>query len=382
MQMQFHEIANLFPMMNGKEFEDLKTDISKNGLIEPIWTYQGKIVDGRNRYNACKSIGVEPKIREWAGNGSLISFVIGLNLHRRHLDSSQKAVIAEEALPFYEQEAKARQKEHGGTAPGKPAESLSQKIDQVIIEKEKHTGKATEQAARDFGTNRQYIADVKAIKQKAPEKIEQVKRGEKTITQVKREIKEEAREQRREENKKLVEDKPITQSISKCSAKFATIVIDPPWDWGDENDVDQLGRARPTYQTMSIHQLMDLPIKDIADDDCHIYLWITNRSLPKGFTLLDVWGFRYITCLTWCKPSIGMGNYFRGSTEQVLFGVRGSQPLNRKDVGTWFSAPRGSEHSSKPDEFYKLIESCSPGPRADVFSRKQRDGWIVLGAES
>lgn len=160
---------------------------------------------------------------------------------------------------------------------------------------------------------------------------------------------------------------------------FQTIVVDPPWDWGDEGDVNQFGRAKPEYSTMPFDDIKALPVNEIADEGCHLYLWVTNRSLPKAFALIDAWGFRYITCLTWVKPSIGMGNYFRGSTEQVLFAVKGSQPLRRHDVGTHFSAPRGDGHSAKPDEFYRLVESCSYAPYIDIFGRKQRDGWSVWG---
>jgi N6-adenosine-specific RNA methylase IME4 len=170
------------------------------------------------------------------------------------------------------------------------------------------------------------------------------------------------------------------EAIAESGAKFATIMIDPPWDWGDEGDQDQLGRARPDYATMSKEQLLALPLPDLADDDCHLYLWITNRSLPKGFELMDRWGFRYVTAITWAKPHFGMGNYFRGQTEHVLFGVKGSQPLKRKDVGTLFQAARGKGgHSSKPPEFYDLVESCSPGPYLEMFSRSERDGWKTWG---
>jgi N6-adenosine-specific RNA methylase IME4 len=133
---------------------------------------------------------------------------------------------------------------------------------------------------------------------------------------------------------------------------------------------------------MPLEKLLELPVAQLADEDCHVYLWITNRSLPKGFALLERWGFRYITTLTWCKPSFGMGTYFRGSTEHVLFAVKGSQPLKRKDVGSWFQAPRGPlGHSSKPAEFYDLVESCSPGPYLEMFARSPRSGWSVWGAE-
>lgn len=197
---------------------------------------------------------------------------------------------------------------------------------------------------------------------------------------LKRQDKETKRQEQRQYNRDLVENVvPVTDAISRV---YQTIVLDPPWDWGDEGDCDQFGRAKPTYATMSIDEIATLPVIDLADDNCHLYLWITNRSLPKGFDLIRDWGFRYITALTWCKPSIGMGNYYRGSTEQVLFAVRGSLPLLRNDVGTWFEAPRPGIHSAKPDYFYGMVEQCSPGPWLEMFARNQRPGWTCWGAEA
>lgn len=97
--MPFHPAANLFPMMSAREFEDLKEDIRANGLREPIWTHEGAILDGRNRYNACLRLEeegepIEPEFREWDGEGSVVAFVVSLNLHRRHLNESQRAWIA------------------------------------------------------------------------------------------------------------------------------------------------------------------------------------------------------------------------------------------------------------------------------------------------
>ena len=196
------------------------------------------------------------------------------------------------------------------------------------------------------------------------------------VKERKRADKEAKREAQRQENVKKV----IRLSTPlEAKGLFQTIVIDPPWDHGDEGDVNQFGRTKPDYATMPIEEIAKLPIDKIADDNCHLYLWVTNRSLPKAFSLIEKWGFRYITCLTWVKPSFGIGNYFRGSTEQVLFAVKGSQPLKRKDVGTHFLADRGKGHSAKPDEFYTLVESCSYAPFIDVFGRKERDGWSVWG---
>lgn len=201
-----------------------------------------------------------------------------------------------------------------------------------------------------------------------------------TATGARRIAKEKKREQKRNENRDLVERTP-PPALAEPGQRYQTLVIDPPWDWGDEGDQDQFGRARPTYHTMSIDDIAMLPIADLATKNAHIYCWITNRSLPKGFALLDAWGFRYVTMITWGKPSFGMGNYFRGQTEHVLFGVRGSLPLLRNDVGTLLLAPRAGRHSAKPTEFYELVETCSPGPWLELFARTVRPGWVSWGAE-
>jgi hypothetical protein len=119
---------------------------------------------------------------------------------------------------------------------------------------------------------------------------------------------------------------------------------------------------------MSNSEVKSLPVARFADDECHIYLWATNVSLPRAFDVLEAWGFKYATTLTWCKTTkslekarYGMGYYFRSATEHLLFGVKGSMRLTRFDCPTWFQAPPGDGgHSSKPLEAYQLIESCLP----------------------
>jgi N6-adenosine-specific RNA methylase IME4 len=368
-----HPIADIFPMISGKEFVDLKADIKANGCHEPVVLYEGRILDGRNRFKACQEVGVEPKFIEYQGSDP-IGFVISLNLHRRHLSSDQRAAAAVNTLPLYEAEAKKRQAAAGGDKKSDAAKSVSQKIEQPISE---NSRKASQQVAEQFNTNRQYVSDMKKLREEDPDAFESIKQGERKLQDVKREKKEQQREQARDENRAKI---ALAKAPEKLTGVYSTIVIDPPWDWGDEGDKDQLGRARPDYSTMSIEQLLALPVGSLADSDAHLYLWITNRSLPKGFALMESWGFRYITALTWVKPHFGMGNYFRGQTEQVLFGVKGSLPLKRRDQGTVFHADRGPNgHSSKPPEFYDLVESCSPGPYLEMFSRTGRADWVHWG---
>lgn len=198
-----------------------------------------------------------------------------------------------------------------------------------------------------------------------------------TVTQFKREEQAQRHESERAQNAERVRSVARPEDLI---GTFAAIMIDPPWDWGDEGDVNQFGRAKPRYATMPYEDILALPLAKLAAPNAHLYMWITNRSLPKGFALVDAWGFRYVTCITWVKPHFGLGNYYRGQTEHLLFGVRGSLPLARHDVGTVFHADRGPDgHSSKPDAAYEMIERCSPGPYLDMFSRRQRPEWVTWG---
>jgi len=189
----------------------------------------------------------------------------------------------------------------------------------------------------------------------------------------------------------------------KAGDKFSTVVIDPPWRWNDDNPNEDnqpglpYGRGVP-YATMTIPEIQDWDVNglcqrvseggrgvgDLAEDNAHLWLWITNARLLEAQTLFDAWGFTYKGCLTWIKPRIGVGTYFRGSTEHILLGVRGSMEFLNRSTGSWFAADRGAGgHSSKPDEAYELIERCSPGPWVDVFGRRHvRPGWSVIGLDS
>jgi ParB-like chromosome segregation protein Spo0J len=168
-QMGFHSMANLFPLMEDEEFNALVDDIRQHGQHEPIWTYEGQIVDGRNRYRACLELGIEPTTQEWCGASSVMEFALSQNLHRRHLTSSQRAVIALQVEKHLASEAKKRQ----GTRT-----DISQKIDESY-------GRADEQVAALVGTNRQYVSDARRVRQTAPDLLPDVRDGKITIPDAK-----------------------------------------------------------------------------------------------------------------------------------------------------------------------------------------------------
>jgi N6-adenosine-specific RNA methylase IME4 len=169
--------------------------------------------------------------------------------------------------------------------------------------------------------------------------------------------------------------------IAPAMGTYSTVVIDPPWQYANRGT---RGAANDHYPTMTLDQLAELTIPAAAE--AHLYLWTTNAFLRDAFELVDAWEFEYKASLVWVKPQMGMGNYFRISHELVLFAIRGALKTARRDALSWFQAERG-KHSAKPDAFYELVESCSPGPYLDMFNRDggklfRRKGWDGWGDEA
>lgn len=179
--------------------------------------------------------------------------------------------------------------------------------------------------------------------------------------------------------KKPRQHEPV--DINPAGGVYPTVVIDPPWQYKNRGT---RGAANDHYPTMTVDELAELPIP--AAEEAHLYLWTTNAFLRDAFDLVETWDFDYKATLIWVKPQMGMGNYFRISHELVLFAVRGNLKTLRRDALSWFQAPRG-KHSAKPDAFYELVESSSPGPYMDMFNRDggkmfRRPGWDGWGNEA
>lgn len=164
--------------------------------------------------------------------------------------------------------------------------------------------------------------------------------------------------------------------------RFGAIVMDPPWD------IQQNGNrgARQHYDTMTLDQISQLPISEIAADNAHLWLWITNAVLPYAFALITGWGFVFRSPLVWIKPHFTLGNYLRNANEILLFATRGNAPVQFRSQPTWMYAPL-AEHSRKPEEQFAIIERVSgPGPKLELFARRrppQIEGspWSVWGNE-
>jgi N6-adenosine-specific RNA methylase IME4 len=185
----------------------------------------------------------------------------------------------------------------------------------------------------------------------------------------------------------------VAEDFISCAPRkeYGTILADPPWRFNNRT-----GKVAPEhkrlnrYDTLSLDEIMEIPVSKIVGENSHLYLWVPNALLPEGLKVMKAWGFQYKSNLVWHKirkdggpDGRGVGFYFRNTTEIILFGIRGKmrtlQP-GRSQVN--IIKTQKQEHSRKPDELYNIIEKCSSGPFLEIFARGKRPGWDVFGNQS
>lgn len=355
--MDFHEYSSLFPMMDSDSFEKLKNDIKENGLLTSIYLYEGKILDGRNRFKACEAVGVEPRFEKYGGSDP-VGFIISLNLARRNLTKDQLAVIAVEALPLFEAEAKKRQ----GTRT-----DLKLNLPQKVAE-----GEARELVGRCFNVNKTYVSKAKKLKRNNSEYFEKVKCGKLNFSQIRTE----------EMKQKKVEQTEKIKALVLPEGKFNLIVVDPPWEQAGEYSSTNF-RGGTKYPAMTTQQIKDYPILERADNDCVLWLWGIDAGLKETLEVIESWGFKRKDTLIWHKTgAMGLGKWLRREHEYCFLCVKGKPQFKGESFRSVFDAPR-RKSCEKPDEFYDLIIKASPDLkfRLDVFARKKRVGWVSIGDE-
>lgn len=185
--------------------------------------------------------------------------------------------------------------------------------------------------------------------------------------------------------------------------KYATIVADPPWkvaagrsigayeivDGKQIFGVRNNSARKLDYPSMLVSEITGLPVRQIADDNAHLYLWTVNRYLSAAFEVMKTWGFTYSTTLVWTKKPMGggLGGCYGLATEYCLFGYCGKVNAKNRVGRNWFDWKRPYDdrgkpkHSAKPPEFFEMIQSVSSGPYLELFARSPREGWHVWGNE-
>jgi N6-adenosine-specific RNA methylase IME4/ParB-like chromosome segregation protein Spo0J len=387
---EWHPAANLFPMLPEPELRALAEDIRANGQRHPIVVFAGKILDGRNRWRACQLAEVEPRLEYLERCDSPTDYVLSLNLHRRHLDTMQRAVVATEAKRLYAEEAKQRQRVHGGTAPGR-----QRTLDPESGSSDGREPTSIVRAAHAVGAGKDAAATMDKISRDAPEVFEAAKRGTvKKVQDAKRLAALPAEDRARAlaalesgeaKTVRMAAALPVAERLNTAptpppEGPFRVIVLDPPWRYG-KRAADATRRGMCPYPDMDVREVCLLPVPTLAHEDCVLWLWTTNAFMREAYECLAAWGFEGKTILTWVKERMGTGDWLRGQTEHCLLAVRGRPTVTLTNQTTALLAP-AREHSRKPDEFYRLVESLCPGSKLEMFAREGRDGWTSWGAET
>lgn len=279
MNMKFHDIANVWPLMDDDKLHELVADIRNNGLINPIWTFNGMILDGRNRYRACLIANVKPVFKEYTGNEPT-AFAVSLNDKRRHMNKGALAAVAAELEPHFAADAKKRYEQ----TVGRPKKSV-EKVPPISAPQPK----AREEAAKSVGVNDRYVSDAKKVKTEAPEVFERLKAGKITLQDAKREVakkptddwrSDERKRQKQVENGQTV---LANQSMDKnlilwAEQKGLSVRIDRSSKYGNPFILDQDGDRDEVCDAFKLHYL---PFKKSIHKDadkligkvliCHCY---------------------------------------------------------------------------------------------------------------
>lgn len=382
-------------MMDEEALRALADDIKRNGQREAITVHEGKILDGRNRFLACKIAKVSPTFTPWMDRDrTATEWVLSKNLHRRHLDTSQRALVAAKAKPMFEEEARKRQK------------AALRKGDKTPVPVNlPERGDARDQAAAVVNVSGKSVSDAeKVLDAGAPELVAAVEQGKIAVSAA-ADLTAMPKERQKAIAEKVTkgEAKSVREAVRQMKRedlagravvlptgpkKYRVVYADPPWQYADARTniagFDKTA-AEAHYPTMSVEELCALEVKKLAEDDAVLFCWATFPLLPDALTVVRAWGFTYKTAIVWAKERANFGNYHDASAELLLVCVRGScTPDTDKREKQVQVLKREGRHSEKPEHFRQLVERLyTNGNRIELFRRgKAPQGWDVFGNEA
>ena len=391
-ELQFHSYAAVFPLLEGEELEALVESIRANGVREPVVLYEGKVLDGRNRYRAASKAGLSAgsiPTREFdpERDGNPSEFVWDVNVNRRHLNETQRGFAAAEMETLRHGGHRRFQQPHAGLEE-KPAtradlgrrygvghttmHAMSVVRDHGVAElKERaRTGEISVRTAKS-------IAEMSAETQKAViERAEQFshrKREKALQVEAAKEI----------QRAKLAEIAKANRELDPAGKTYDVIYADPPWQF-DAKITGNPWSVENHYPTMTTDEISKLRVAELAANRAILFLWTTDHHLIEAERVVAAWGFKRRARMIWVKDRAGLGRFVRNRHEYVIIATRGNFPPPPSDCApdSVISYPK-SEHSVKPP-LHRLIEKMTPGldRRIELFARKRQPGWEVWGNQA
>lgn len=380
------EFRTLIPPLTDDEKRLLEQNIVAEGCRDPLVAWGDVLIDGHHRYEICTRRGVPFEVvrRDFTDRSEVREWIIRNQLGRRNLTPEQRNYLIGKQ---YEE----RKASHGGdrrseTPPSGHNDHLKRTA-QVIAEQNR-VGEKTVRRAAEFARAVDTIAknvgeevrekilsrdapltakDVQKVARLEPDKqraiIEKVLSGEaKSVVDARRLV-----------------NKETAKEVPPPSGKYRVIYADPPWSYGNKL-VDGYGAAENHYPTMTIEELCALPVKDLAEDNAVLFLWVTSPLLEDCFRVIRAWGFKYKASFVWDKVKHNMGHYNSVRHEFLLICTRGSCTPDVPKLFDSVQSIERTEHSRKPEEFRQIIDTLYPhGKRIELFARRPAPGWEVWG---
>jgi len=374
------QFKELIPPLSNEEYKQLEANCLDEGIREPILTWNNYIIDGHNRYNIAKqwNLEFETKSKNFSSEESVKEWMILNQFGRRNLSNYQRSVLALQLEDVFKAKAKNKQGIRNDLTSSKSLEEV-------------RTHKELEKVAQ---VSHETVRKVKKIQEKAPEEVKaKLSTGEVSINAAYKEIKKEEKKEKFQERKKEYEkrlefktDNSFKIDIFNSSETFRVIYADPAWSYNDkcEGGGVQSGGAQTHYDTMSIKQICDLPVKELSEKDSVLFLWVTSPLLEDAFKVISAWGFKYKTSFIWDKIKHNMGHYNSVRHEILLVCTKGScTPDNKKLYDSVQSIERNNNHSEKPIEFLNIIDDLyNYGNKLEMFCRTiKKDNWHGWGNE-
>ncbi|MBB3608646.1 MT-A70 family methyltransferase [Rhizobium sp. BK602] len=381
-----HPLAALFPMLPDSEIDELARDIETHGQEQAVWLFDGKILDGRNRDEACHRLGIDAWTEDYKGNDPL-GFVLSLNLRRRHLTDAQRAMVAARIVDW---ENGMNQTTGGAHVHAREAGrrlSISERAVKAAKRIREHGVDTLIQAMESGSLSIKVGETISHLEREAQEEV--LRAEKKRITALAKAFR--AEDQKKKHDVRLAHMAHVVTTGAATAGivtqKFPVIYADPPWKFGVHSEVT--GREKsaenhyPTMPTDDICALWE-KIGAPAKRDAVLFLWATNPMLPDGLKVMEAWGFQYVHHWIWDKQVAGTGYWGRDRHELLLIGRRGepATPLMGSQPETVYCEAKG-RHSAKPDFYAETIERLYPAmPRLEMFCRAPRPGWSAWGFEA
>ena len=380
------ELKKYMRPLRDEEYEKLKESVLSEGIRDPLVTWNGRLLDGYHRYKIAQEYNLEYKTididipdKEAAKEWMIIN-----QLGRRNLTPQETSYYRGKLY-----ESKKRQGARTDLTSGQNVQKLSTAeeigkqygVDEKTIRRDAEFSKVVDKITEEVGEEakrailsgqanipKKDIEKLIEIKQKAPELVKPVLQGEVPLRRAKLEV-----------------QKKIAASIPKPAppeGKYAVIYADPPWPVGSMVMDKWESPIEEKYPTMSIEEIKQLPIKELAAEQCSLFLWTTHTFLPDALKLIEEWGFKYFCCITWDKGNGWTQNGFHKRTEFLLYAYKGGINVNQYgDAIPTLIFEQKTYHSKKPDIIRDMIKNKTPEPRIELFARGYYDGWEVWGNE-